>query len=82
MIYCNGHLCSCHEDGGAHSTECLLEHNANYYPGAGDKHSHLRYAAYSGAALPAITEGEEAAAYWAGFEARPQHSINPTLRSE
>jgi len=70
MIYCKGYKCSENEIAGAHSIECLLQHNSKYYPDAGERHKEIRYEAYSGAPFPANTDGEKAAAYWEGFMAR------------
>jgi len=70
MLYCKGYKCDQNKDANAHSVECLLEHNSQHYPCAGEKHREIRYAAYSGAPLPTETNGEKAAAFWQGFMSR------------
>ena len=72
-ILCKGMNCT--SDGfQPHSIECELEHNANLFPGAGNKHPQARYKGYkhTGPILDInLPDSDiEKASWWEGFMAQ------------
>jgi len=74
MKICMGHNCKS-TDGTGHSLECMMEHDAEFYPDAGNNFTEDRYSGYKKEPLGSRA-GERRAAWWKGYRAREDVKIN------